>query len=233
MGTQKRPPKRHVSALPSLLLRKLVAWSSKAAHFSRLTTTVSKVWTWHLFTLKERGWIMMIGRGTCWQVVTWQNLLYWEWLGGHHQFTYRAWYGEFHETLFLSTKYIQTQPVAISKLCKEEPTTSLGDFSDSPSATGNKGRLISFRTLLKLNHDQTRVDWIPVSLPVFMFCCLGMVVSSSCKKSQLGTPGCRFALHLGSQMLKKILKGATRVNITRYPARWAFVKKALLSLISC
>ena len=39
-----------------------------------------------------------------------------------------------------------------------------------------------------------------------MFCCLGMVVSSPCKKSQLGTPGCRFALHLGSQMLKKILR---------------------------
>lgn len=98
---KKRPPKSPLPFPPPKSC-KLVAWSSKAAHFSRLTTTVLKVWMWHLFPLKQRGWIMTIGRGIC--CFCQQKPSFWEWWGGHHQFPYMAWYGEFHETLSL-TKY--------------------------------------------------------------------------------------------------------------------------------
>ena len=104
-GHKKKASKKHFSALPfpqKLQVGKLLAWSSKAAHFSRLTTTVLKVWMWHLFPLKQRGWIKMIGRGIC--CLCQQKPSFWEWWGGHLQFPYMAWYGEFHETLSL-TKY--------------------------------------------------------------------------------------------------------------------------------
>ena len=84
-------------------------------------------------------------------------------------------------------------------------------WSTPKQATGNKAKTHFILDLFKTQpwFKKRRVDWIPAYLCLSCFYVLlpwNACWKSHAKFSQPGTPGCRFALHLGAQMLKKILR---------------------------